>query len=118
MAKYLARTRPQCGDYLLWHCSWPACAQRKTRPRVGSCTRYGYHITGRLFADAMKGGAEMDLAKCQKCNNGLLIPLSDYWLDGASVMFKAWACTNPDCGFSLRVDKGEVTYGKRIEPKH
>jgi hypothetical protein len=65
-----------------------------------------------------KGGEEMDLPKCQKCNNGLLIPLSDYGQDGASVMFKAWACTNPDCGFSLRVDKGEVTYGKRIEPKH
>ena len=31
-------------------------------------------------------------------------------------MYKAWACTNPDCGFSLRVDKGEVTYGKKIEP--
>ena len=55
----------------------------------------------------------MDLPKCQKCNNGILIPLSDYGQDGASVIFKAWACTNPDCGFSLRVDKGEVTYGKK-----
>jgi hypothetical protein len=75
-------------------------------------------LLGRLFADAMKGGVEMDLPKCQKCNNGLLIPLSDYGQDGASVMFKAWVCTNPDCGFSLRVDKGAVTYGKSIEPKH
>jgi hypothetical protein len=33
-------------------------------------------------------------------------------------MYKAWACTNPYCGFSLRIDKGEVTYGKKIEPKH
>jgi hypothetical protein len=65
-----------------------------------------------------KGGAVMELPKCQKCNNGLLIPLSDYGQEGASVIFKAWACTNPDCGFSLRVDKGEITYGKRIEPKH
>ena len=55
----------------------------------------------------------MDFPKCQKCNNGVLIPLSDYGQDGASVMYKAWACTNPDCGFSLRVDKGEVTYGRR-----
>ena len=54
----------------------------------------------------------MDLPKCQKCNNGLLIPLSDYGQEGASVMYKAWACTNPDCGFSIRIDKGEVTYGK------
>jgi hypothetical protein len=54
----------------------------------------------------------MELPKCQKCNNGLLIPLSDYGQEGSSVTFKAWACTNPDCGFSLRVDKGEITYGK------
>ncbi len=75
------------------------------------------HWAGLPFG-ALKGGVEMDLPKCQKCNNGLLIPLSDYGQDGASVMFKAWACTNPDCGFSIRVDKGEVSYGKRIEPKH
>jgi hypothetical protein len=61
---------------------------------------------------------EMELPKCQKCNAGLLIPLSDYGQEGASVMFKAWVCTNPECGFSLRVDKGDVTYGKKIEPKH
>ena len=73
---------------------------------------------GSLLFGAPKGGVEMDLPKCQKCNNGILIPLSDYGQDGASVIFKAWACTNPDCGFSLRVDKGEVTYGKKIEPKH
>jgi hypothetical protein len=73
---------------------------------------------GSLLFDALKGGVEMDLPKCQKCNNGILIPLSDYGQDGASVIFKAWACTNPDCGFSLRVDKGEVSYGKKIEPKH
>jgi hypothetical protein len=69
-------------------------------------------------ARCREGGVEMDLPKCQKCNNGLLIPLSDYGQDGASVMYKAWACTNPDCGFSIRIDKGEVSYGKRIEPKH
>ncbi len=55
----------------------------------------------------------MELPKCQKCNDGLLIPLSDYGQEGAAVIFKAWACTNPECGFSLRVDKGEVTYGKK-----
>ena len=60
----------------------------------------------------------MELPKCQKCNNGVLIPLSDYGQDGASVIFKAWVCTNPECGFSLRVDKGEVTFGKKVEHKH
>lgn len=62
--------------------------------------------------------AVMELPKCQKCSNGVLIPLSDYGQEGASVMFKAWVCINPDCGFSLRVDKGEVSYGKKIEHKH
>ena len=57
----------------------------------------------------------MDFPKCQKCNSGVLIPLSDYGQEGASVMFKAWVCINPDCGFSLRVDKGEVSYGKKID---
>lgn len=59
----------------------------------------------------------MELPKCQKCGNGSLIPLSDYGQDGASVMFKAWVCHNPDCGFSLRIDKGEVTYGRKVETK-
>jgi hypothetical protein len=31
----------------------------------------------------------MDLPKCQKCNNGILIPLSDYGQDGASVMSRS-----------------------------
>jgi len=52
-----------------------------------------------------------------KNNNGLLLPLSDYGQEGASVTYKAWACNNPDCGFSLRIDKGEVTYGKKIQDK-
>ena len=55
--------------------------------------------------------------KCLKCNTGILLPLSDYGQDGASVTYKAWACMNPECGFSLRIDKGEVTYGKKIQDK-
>ena len=71
-------------------------------------------------ANAAAGAKEavMDFPKCLKCNNGILIPLSDYGQEGASVLFKAWVCTSPDCGFSLRVDKGEVTYGKKIDFKH
>lgn len=59
----------------------------------------------------------MELPKCQKCDNGTLIPLSDYGQDGASVRYKAWVCTNLECGFSLRIDKGEVSYGRRIDLK-
>lgn len=54
---------------------------------------------------------------CMKCQTGLLIPLSDYGQDGAAVTYKAWACINPECGFSLRIDKGEVSYGRKITNK-
>lgn len=54
---------------------------------------------------------------CLKCNQGILIPLSDYGQEGATVNYKAWACTNPECGFSIRIDKGEVSYGRRIQAK-
>ncbi|MDD2942887.1 MAG: hypothetical protein PHC51_07985 [bacterium] len=60
---------------------------------------------------------KIDFPKCNKCSSGVLIPLSDYGQDGASVTYKAWACTNPDCGFSLRIDKGEVSYGRKVLPK-
>ena len=51
---------------------------------------------------------------CLKCSKGVLIPLSDYGQEGASVIFKAWACTNPDCGFNLRIDNGEISFGRAI----
>ena len=73
---------------------------------------------GVVLSIALGKEVEMEFPKCQKCNIGVLIPLSDYGQEGASVLFKAWVCINPDCGFSLRVDKGEVSYGKKIEHKH
>ena len=57
----------------------------------------------------------MELPNCQKCDNGTLIPHSDYGPKGSSVPFKAWVCTNLDCGFSIRIDNGQVSYGKKIE---
>jgi hypothetical protein len=57
------------------------------------------------------------LPACQKCKTGLLVPLSDYGQEGAAVTYKAWACINPECGFSLRIDKGEVTFGRKIQQK-
>jgi hypothetical protein len=52
--------------------------------------------------------------RCQKCGNGTLIPLSDYGRDGAPITYKAWVCTNPDCGFNLRIDNGEISFGRVI----
>ncbi|MEA1996040.1 MAG: hypothetical protein U9N45_00290 [Gemmatimonadota bacterium] len=57
---------------------------------------------------------ETNFTNCMKCNKGVLVPLSDYGRDGASIMYKAWVCTNPDCGFHLRIDNGEVSIGKDI----
>ena len=51
---------------------------------------------------------EFDLPQCKKCGEGKLLPLSDYGRDGAPITFKAWVCTNPDCGFNLRIDNGEI----------
>ena len=59
--------------------------------------------------------SDLEFPPCQKCNSGKLLPLSDYGRDGATITYKAWACTNPDCGFSIRIDNGEISYGKPIK---
>ncbi|HMB68676.1 MAG TPA: hypothetical protein VKU85_05170 [bacterium] len=51
---------------------------------------------------------------CQACNSGLLIPLSDYGREGAPIQYKAWVCTNPECGYHLRIDNGEISVGRGI----
>ena len=51
---------------------------------------------------------------CLKCRAGQLIPLSDYGRDGAPITYKAWACSNPECGFNLRIDNGELSYGRTV----
>jgi hypothetical protein len=56
----------------------------------------------------------MALPQCKKCGVGVMIPLSDYGRDGAPIKFKAWACTNPECGFNIRIDNGEISYGRTI----
>ncbi len=54
-----------------------------------------------------------DWPTCKKCN-GILIPLSDYGRDGATIMYKAWVCSDPDCGFNLRIDNGEISIGRPV----
>ncbi len=56
------------------------------------------------------------LPQCQKCNTGVLLPLSDYGREGASVHYKAWVCSNPECDYHLRIDNGEISFGKALEP--
>jgi hypothetical protein len=59
-----------------------------------------------------------DWPGCRKCGQGVLIPLSDYGRDGAPIMYKAWVCTNPDCGFNLRIDNGDISLGRTIGPSN
>ena len=51
---------------------------------------------------------------CQKCSQGVLIPLSDYGREGAPIMYKAWVCSNHESGFNLRLDNGEISLGRVI----
>lgn len=59
-----------------------------------------------------------ELPACQKCREGTLLPLSDYGRDGAPITYKAWACSNPSCGFNVRIDNGELSYGRTIGVSH
>ena len=34
--------------------------------------------------------------------------------DGAPITYKAWVCSNPNCGFNLRIDNGEISLGRGI----
>ena len=55
-----------------------------------------------------------ELPSCRKCDSGTLLPLSDYGRDGAPITYKAWVCSNPDCGFNVRIDNGELGYGRAV----
>ncbi len=65
--------------------------------------------------DAKEGQA---FPPCQSCDVGILIPLSDYGREGAPIRYKAWVCTNPTCGFHLRIDNGEISVGHDIPKSH
>jgi hypothetical protein len=52
--------------------------------------------------------------KCQQCGEGVLVPLSDYGGQGAPVHYKAWVCTNPNCGFNIKIRNGEIHLNEPI----
>ena len=55
-----------------------------------------------------------EFLNCRKCDNGVLLPLSDYGREGAPITYKAWVCTNPICGFNIRIDNGEISLGRPL----
>ena len=59
-------------------------------------------------------GMDMEFPECRKCDDGVLLPLSDYGRDGAPITYKAWVCSNPNCGFNIRIDNGEISLGREI----
>jgi hypothetical protein len=59
-----------------------------------------------------------ELPTCRKCREGSLLPLSDYGKDGAPITYKAWVCSNPECGFNLRIDNGEISFGRSVGQSH
>ncbi len=54
------------------------------------------------------------LPKCRKCGEGDLVPLSDFGNQGAPIHYKAWICTNPDCGYNLKIRNGDVYINEPI----
>lgn len=54
------------------------------------------------------------LPRCQKCKAGDLIPLSDFGSQGAAIHFKAWVCTNPDCGYNMKIRNGDLYVNEPI----
>lgn len=59
-------------------------------------------------------GMDGSLPKCQKCKSGDLVPLSDFGSGGAPIHYKAWVCTNPECGFNIKIRNGDVYMNEPI----
>jgi len=57
---------------------------------------------------------DIGLPKCQSCKVGDLVPLSDFGSQGAAIHFKAWVCTNPACGFNIKIRNGDVFINEPI----
>jgi hypothetical protein len=43
-----------------------------------------------------------------------LLPLSDFGSQGAPIHYKAWVCSNPDCGFNIKIRNGDVYLNEPI----
>ena len=52
--------------------------------------------------------------ECRRCSEGDLVPLSDFGSQGAPIHYKAWACTNPDCGYNIKIRNGDLVVDEPI----
>lgn len=51
---------------------------------------------------------------CRRCDDGDLLPLSDFGGQGAPVHYKAWVCSKPGCGFNIKIRNGDVYLNEPI----
>lgn len=56
--------------------------------------------------------------ECLRCGSGVLLPLSGEGRDGASVRYRAWVCSDPECGFNIRIDDGEISFGNTVSQSY
>ena len=71
-------------------------------------------LPGVMWLTREEVSVEDTLPKCQKCTTGDLVPLSDFGSQGAPIHYKAWVCTNPDCGFNIKIRNGDVYINEPI----
>ncbi|MDP7613113.1 MAG: hypothetical protein QF908_03960 [Dehalococcoidia bacterium] len=50
----------------------------------------------------------MNFPECMACDDGTLVPLSDFGGQGAAVHYKAWVCIAPECDYNIKIRNGEV----------
>ena len=62
----------------------------------------------------MDGATAHPFPQCRKCQAGDLVPLSDFGSLGAPIHYKAWVCTNPTCGFNIKIRNGDVYLNEPI----
>ncbi|PZC44879.1 MAG: hypothetical protein DK302_000871 [Chloroflexi bacterium] len=60
----------------------------------------------------MKMGSEFPI--CKECSEGNLLPLSDFGSQGASIHYKAWVCSQPSCGYNIKIRNGDVYINEPI----
>jgi hypothetical protein len=52
--------------------------------------------------------------KCRQCGEGDLVPLSDFSNQGASLLYKAWVCTNVGCSYNVKIRSGEIVVNEPV----
>ena len=59
-------------------------------------------------------GVERTFPQCRKCGAGDLVPLSDFGSQGASIEYKAWVCTNPNCLYNVKIRNGDIIINEPV----